>query len=216
MRVYPLFLNDLSNRRCLVIGGGNEAERKVGGLLEADAKVTVISEKMTSQLHSWADQGSIAWLRREYEWGDLRQAALVIATGSNSSQNALIRQEADEEGVLLNVADDPSLCNFIAGSVFRQGPLVISVSTSGCSPALAVRIKQQLAVKFGPEYAAFLELLGSLRETLAAQFPHFSERRARWYALVDSDIIDHLRDDRPDLARERIEQILVASSPDNE
>ncbi len=104
--------------------------------------------------------------------------------------------------------DDVSYCNFIAGSVVRQGPLTMAISTSGCAPALSVRLRQRFQDEFGPEYGVFLEWLRELREPMAARYPDFQERRRRWYALIDSDILDLFRAGRPDLARQRMAEIV--------
>jgi siroheme synthase-like protein len=122
---------------------------------------------------------------------------------------ATICQEAKAERALLNVTDDTARSDFTAGAVMRQGALTIAISTSGCAPALAVRLRQQFERTFGPEYATFLAWLQALREPLAAQYPNFSERRARWYALVDSEILSWLQQGRVDLARQHMAEIIA-------
>jgi siroheme synthase-like protein len=196
----------------VVIGGGPEAERKVAGLLECDAAVTVISPDLTPTLRLWVQTGTIAWLARSYQPGDLHGAHLVIVTDSSRSLRATICQEAEAERVLLNVADDMSQSDFTAGAVMRQGALTIAISTNGCAPALAVRLRQQFERTLGPEYATFLAWLQDLRAPLAQQYPDFTERRARWYTLVDSDILTLLRQGQVDLARQRLAD-LIAEAP---
>ena len=193
MKPYPIFLVGLENKHCIVIGGGHEAESKIRGLLDCDATVTVISNELTPQLQAWAEEGAFTWLKRNYQPGDLRGAFLVIAERATPEINARIFEEAETTGTLINVMDDVEHCTFVAGSVHRQGPLVISISTSGAAPALAVRMRQRFQQEVGPEYAEFLTLLQSLRAPMAEQFPKFSERRERWYQLVDSDVLDLLR-----------------------
>lgn len=201
MNVYPIFLTDLPSRRCIVIGGGAEAERKVEGLLTVNAAVTVISETLTDNLTLWADQRRIAWLPRACQPGDLQGAWLAIATTRDSALAARLKDEAETHGVLLNVTDDVSHSNFVAGSIVRRGPLAIAVSSSGCSPALAARIGRQLEQTFGPEYADFLDLLGELRQPVAARHPSSEARKAVWVRLLDSDVLDLLRRGQPDQAR---------------
>ena len=201
MDVYPIFLTDLQSRRCVVIGGGTEAERKVEGLLAANAAVTVISATLTDNLTLWADEQRIAWLPRPCQPGDLQGAWLAIATTGDSTLAARLKDEAETHGVLLNVADDVPHSNFVAGSVMRRGRLAIAISTSGCSPALAAGIRQQLEQTFGPEYAAFVDLLGDLRQPVAARHPDFEARKALWAQLLDSDVLDLLRQGQPDQAR---------------
>jgi siroheme synthase-like protein len=202
MDVYPIFLVGLQACRCLVIGGDAEAERKAAGLLDSNAAVTVINATLTEQLHTWANAGIITWIPRGYEPGDLQDAWLVIATERESPMIAQIWEEAQARGVLLNVVDDVAHSTFVAGSVMRRGPLTLSISTSGYAPTLAVRLRRQLEQEFGPEYATFLELLKELREPLAARYPRLQERRALWARLLDSDILDLLQANQPDLARQ--------------
>jgi precorrin-2 dehydrogenase / sirohydrochlorin ferrochelatase len=185
MKGYPIFLIGLADKRCVVVGGGREAERKVTGLLECDAAVTVISVDLTAQLRLWAEGGTITWMARSYQRGDLQGAYVV---------------------------DDASHSNFITGAVMRQGALTIAISTSGCAPTLAVRLRQQLERTFGPEYALFLDWLRAVRGLLAARYPNFTERRAHWYALVDSEILSWLKQGRIDLARQRMAEI-IADTP---
>ena len=213
MNVYPIFLNNLAGRRCVVVGGDHEAERKAGGLLECDAAVVVISPDLNEPLRQWADAGQIAWIPRGYQRGDLHEAFLAIVSEADPATAEAIWEEAQTEKVLLNTMDDVPHCTFVAGSVVRRGPLVVSISTSGCAPVLAVRLRQHLEQTLGPEYEAFLALSAALRAPLAARFPDFSERRRRWYALIDSDILDLLRAGDLDTAHQRIEEIMGVELP---
>ena len=214
MQGYPIFLTGLAAKRCVVVGGGSAAERKVTGLLECDAAVTVISADLTPPLRLWAEGGTIRWMARSYQCGDLQGAHLVIVTDGSPTMRAAIYHEAETERVLLNVEDDTSHSNFISGAVMRQGALTIAISTSGYAPTLAVRLRQQFESTFGPEYALFLDWLRAVRAPLAAQYPNFSERRARWYALVDSEILSWLQQGRLDLARQRMAEIIADATAD--
>ncbi len=213
MHVYPIFLNDLAGRRCVVVGGGHEAERKAQGLLDAGAAVTLLGPVLTPALRRWAASGRITWIARGYRPGDLRDAFLVIVSEADPDAAEALWQEAQAEKALINTMDDVPLCTFVAGSVVRRGPLVVSISTSGCAPALAVRLRQRLEQIFDPDYASFLEMLGSLRPAMAARFPDFEERRRRWYALVDAVLPDVLRAGDLAAARRRVEDIIGAPVP---
>ena len=208
MNVYPIFLNNLEGRRCVVIGGGHEAERKVEGLLDCDASVTVISSDLSDRLRQWAEAGRVTWIPRTYQSGDLQDAFLVIVSETNPDATEPIWQEAQAQKALINAMDDVPHCTFVAGSVVRRGPLAVAISTSGCAPALSVRLRQHLEETLGPEYALFLELMGSLRAPMAARFPDFETRRRHWYALVDSDILALLKAGDLDAAHRRIEEIV--------
>lgn len=208
MKVYPIFLNNLGGRRCLVVGGDHEAERKAEELLACDADVVVISPDLTEPLQRWAEAGRLSWVERDYRPGDLRGAFLVIVSETNPARTAPIWEEAQAERVLINAMDDVPHCTFVAGSVVRRGPLVISISTSGCAPALSVRMRQAMEAEYGPEYGEFLELLRALREPMAAHHADFEERRRRWYALVDSDVLELLSRGERAAVHRRLEEVL--------
>lgn len=209
MKVYPVFLHNLGARRCVVVGGGTEAERKVSGLLEAEASVTVIAATATPQLAEWAAEGTIDWLQRTYEDGDLAGAFLVICATEDPGLNACVAAAAAAAGALVNAVDDVAHSNFVAGSVVRRGPLVIGISTSGTAPALAVRLREQLEETCGSEFEEFLEMMAILRPQMGARFPAFDQRRSRYYALVDSDILTLLRRNAPEEADCRLRAILA-------
>lgn len=220
MQVYPIFLNNLKGRRCVVFGGTHEAERKVADLLACGADVVLISETATPRLRSWAEEGRLTWHPRGYQPGDLRDAFLTIVATPNPEATKPIWQEAQRERVLINAMDDVPHCTFVAGSVVRRGSLVIAISTSGQAPALSVRLREALEERLGPEYALFLDLMGALRLLMATHYPDFTERKARWYALVDSEVLDLLRQQRFAEARARIIELVgdavAAGLPDAE
>lgn len=204
---YPVYI-EMRDQPCVVIGGGKIAEGKVDGLLAAQANVTVISPELTLHLHDLVENKEITYLARTYQPGDLTGAFMVICATDQSEINHQVWQEATANHQLVNVVDDTPRCNFIAPSILRQGDLTIAISTSGRAPALAVRLKERLQREIGPEYARFLELAGELREPLARQLPDFETRKALWYELVDSEILDVLADGDEKKAREIISRVV--------
>jgi siroheme synthase-like protein len=211
MKPYPVFLIGLERRRCVVVGGCTEAARKIEGLLECGAAVTVIAPAVPDRVRELAAGGHLEWIDRDFRAGDLLGAFLVIATAKEPRVRERIWSEASTAGALVNVVDDTAHCNFIAGSVVRRGALTVALSTAGCAPALAVRLRERLERELGPEYAAFLDLLSELREPLRRRFPDFEQRRAIWYELVDSDVLDHVRRGRSDLGRRRAGEVVRAA-----
>ncbi len=207
MKPYPLFLIGLERRHCLVIGGGSEAEFKVRGLLDCEATVTVISPRLTEGLQAWSEQGRLTWIRRDYQPGDLQGAFLVIAERGDPARAEAIYREAEAEKALVTVMDDIPHCSAVAGSVVRQGALTIAISTAGAAPALAVRLRQKFEAAFGPEYGHFLAWMQALRPEMAAAYPAFSERRRRWYDLIDSDVLSLIEAGEFPRARTRIAEI---------
>lgn len=208
MPPFPVFLNNLHEQRSVVIGGNHEAERKVGELLEVDANITLIAPDATEALKEWAHEEAIEWIHRDYQYGDLEGAFLAIVSETNPERTHPIWKEAKERNVLFNAMDDIPHCNFFNGSFIRQGPLVISISTTGAAPALSVRLRQEMEDTFGSEYETFLHIMQDLRDPMAEHYPDFDERRDRWYEIVDSDVLDLLRQGRRGDAIARIESIV--------
>lgn len=208
MKSYPICLVNLQDERCLVVGGGAVAERKARSLLQAEARVTVISPILTGGLQQLVEEGRMEWVPRAYQQGDLAEAFLVIGATDDTDTNERVWQEAVERGLLVNIVDDLARCNFIVPSLVRRGDLCLAISTGGKSPALAKRLRERLEAEFGPEYAEFVALLGDLRERVKAKYPETEERKATWYRLVDSDIIELIRQGRDDLVRQRVREIV--------
>jgi siroheme synthase-like protein len=204
VKTYPVFLVGLAQRRTVVLGGGEEAERKAAGLLGAGAAVTVVAEEVTPGLAALAHAGRLAWVERDYREGDLAGAFLVVSTGTDRDRHARAWREARATGALINAVDDVEHCDFIAGSVVRRGDLVVAISTGGAAPALAVRLRERLERTLGPEYGELVDLLAELRALLTERVPDFAERRALWYELVDSAALADLRAGRRARARGRL------------
>ena len=197
---YPAFL-DLRGRRAVVVGGGAIAEQKVVGLLDAGARVTVISPTVSRRLDDLESAGTVTIGRRPYRPGDLAGACLAIAATDDRAVNRAVWAEAEARGVLLNAVDDLPHCSFIAPAIHRQGDVAVAISTAGKSPALAVRLRERIGRLIGPEYATLLELLVELRAELTRRVPDARIRTRLWYRIVDSDAIEWVR--RGDIAGAR-------------
>ena len=135
----------LTGRRCVVVGGGEIGLEKVEGLLACDGRVVLIAPEAEPELQRLASEGSIEWIRREYETGDLEATFIAIAATNDTDVNIRVYNDAERRAMLVNVVDVPPLCNFILPAIVRTGPLAIAISTAGASPALAKRIKAQIA-----------------------------------------------------------------------
>lgn len=165
MGYYPIFV-EMTNRPCVVIGGGVVAERKVEALLNAGATVTVISPSLTGLLHSQLEAGKIRYVGREYRPGDLNGFEMVFVATGDKKVNSVVAQEARERGVWINAADDPSHCDFILPSVLQRGDLVVAVATGGSSPALSRAIREELESYFTKDYAELTEVAAEVRREL--------------------------------------------------
>ena len=153
----------LGGRPVLVVGAGHVAEAKIGGLLKTGARIRVVTLQATEQVREWGRSGRIALEERAFSIADLDGAFLVVVATSSNTVNELVFGEAQRRGVLCNVVDVPEQCDFFYPAVVRRGDLQIAISTSGQSPSLAQRLRQQLERQFGPGYAAWVAELGETR-----------------------------------------------------
>jgi precorrin-2 dehydrogenase/sirohydrochlorin ferrochelatase len=192
MKYYPAFL-DLRKRPCTVVGGGAVAERKALSLLTAGADVTVISPSLTPKLHELSVSGKITHLQKNFEEQDIDRAFLVIAATDSPEVNSGAARACGKKNVLVNVAVPPAESSFIVPSVVERGDLLIAVSTGGASPALSKKVRQELEKQYGPEYGLLLRELASLRKRMLEEVPDEDARRKIFQAIVDSDILDLLR-----------------------
>jgi precorrin-2 dehydrogenase/sirohydrochlorin ferrochelatase len=206
----PINLN-IEHKRCVVVGGGVVAQRKVETLLRFEAKVEVVSPKLTPQLEKLAQDGQISYCPREYSFSDLKGAYLVIAATDDAEMNNLVSQEAASYKVLVNVVNSEKDSTFIFPAILKRGDLVISTTTCGKSPALARKIKQELEQTYGEEYEQYLALLGKFRAELKNIIPDPERRKKAWDKLLSSELLELIREGREDLAEERIKQCLLSS-----
>jgi precorrin-2 dehydrogenase / sirohydrochlorin ferrochelatase len=161
--LFPMFLK-LVGKRCLVVGAGKVGEPKIGGLIDTGASIHVIALEASEAVHGWARDDKIALELRAFVPEDLDGMALAVVATSSRAVNEAIYQEAQPRGVLCNVVDVPEYCDFYYPAVVRRGDLQIAVSTSGQSPSLAQKIRQQLERQFGPGYARWVAELGATRK----------------------------------------------------
>jgi siroheme synthase-like protein len=177
----------LSGRRCVVVGGGEVGLEKVEGLLACGAEVTLVAPDAVSPLQELAREGSIRWERREYRSEDLDQSFLVIAATANTNVNIRVFEDAEARTMLVNVVDVPPLCNFILPAIIRTGPLAIAISTAGASPALAKRIRDEIAEEYGEPYARLAVLLNEVRGWAKATLPTYQDRKAFFESIVNGE-----------------------------
>jgi siroheme synthase-like protein len=177
----------LTNRRCVVVGGGEIGLEKVEGLLACNGRVVLIAPEAEPELERLAGEGSIEWVRREYETGDLEATFIAIAATNDTDVNIRVYDDAERRAMLVNVVDVPPLCNFILPAIVRTGPLAIAISTAGASPALAKRIKNQIADEFGEPYARLAVLLNDVRGWAKGTLPTYQDRKAFFEGIVNGE-----------------------------
>lgn len=181
---YPISLN-IHKKKCVVVGGGEIALRKVRGLLEQGAVVQVITPTLCPELNCLAESKAISVLQRNYESGDLKGTCIAIAATTETETNKRVAMEAKRQGILVNVVDDPERSDFIVPSYIHRGELTIAVSTAGRSPALARKIRTRLETDFGKEYASLVALVGEVRSELKQR--GVTINKSAWQKALDLD-----------------------------
>jgi precorrin-2 dehydrogenase/sirohydrochlorin ferrochelatase len=177
----------LTGRRCVVVGGGEVGLEKVEGLLACDGRVVLVAPDAVPELRELAAEGSIQWLRRDYRAGDLKGTFIAIAATDDTDVNIRVYEDAERRAMLVNVVDVPPLCNFILPAIVRTGPLAIAISTAGASPALAKRIKREIADAYGEPYARLAVLLNEARGWAKATLPTYQDRKAFFEEIVNGE-----------------------------
>ena len=196
---YPVQLV-VTGRRCVVVGAGRIAARKIDPLLAAGADVHVIAPDVGDEVRAWAGAGRLVVSEREFEPTDLDDAWLATtATGVPAVDHAVF-EAGEARRVWVNSADDPANCSFTLTSVVRQGDLVVTIGTGGRSPALAAWLRRRLTEELGPEYATLLDVLSEAREELRAAGR--SSEDPDWQSAIDSGMLDAIRAGRVDEAKE--------------
>ena len=205
---YPVTLR-LAGRRCLVVGGGVVAARKVDGLRDAGAVVTVVAPEMCPALEARTD---VALARRAYRRGEVAGYWLAIAATNDPGTNRAAFLDGEAAGVWVNGADDPANCSFTLPSVLRRGDLTVAVSTGGRSPALARWVRRRLAEELGPEFEALLDLLADQRQAVLGQGG--STEDLNWDTAIDDELLQLVRAGEMTSARQRLAARLRSSSAD--
>lgn len=207
-KYYPICV-DLNRRRCLVVGAGRVAARKAVSLLEAGALVRVVSPEAVKEVAELAGEGKIDWQRRTFAESDLDGVFLVVGATGDPEVNRQVYQAADSASILVNIVDQPDLCNFIVPALIRRGEFQIAISSGGASPFLARRVREALEQRFGQHYGELVRELSRIREGLKEKLPDESRRRQFWQLLIDLDFFDSLSVDEIHVkVRERAEECL--------
>ena len=201
MRYYPVFL-DLTDRPCVVIGGGEVATRKVEGLLAAGAQVTVVSPDLSPALVGLRQEGRIQHIEREYREGDLEGFQVCMVATDDGTVNARVAQEGRDRRVWVNASDDPANCDFILPSVIRKGDVVVAASTGGASPALARRLREEMEAFLSDDYAPLADLLREVRRELRQR--RITVEPEVWQRAIDGTLRALLAQRRYGEAKDRL------------
>ncbi|MDQ0203917.1 precorrin-2 dehydrogenase/sirohydrochlorin ferrochelatase family protein [Pectinatus haikarae] len=210
--MYPVNLI-LDEKACVVVGGGEVAYRKIEGLLSAAAAVTVIAPDITEKLFSMYEKGLFAWVKKSYEDGDIKGFFLAVCATDDEEINRRVAAEAKKEGILINVVDRLSLCDFAMPAVIRRGDLLVTSSTNGKSPAMAREIRRELEKFLDAGYAPFIEIMAGLRKEAMTVIPTFREREEFWRSTLDENILKMVREGKLGEAEDKIRNAISSFGP---
>ena len=203
-KYYPIFLN-IQDKKCVVVGGGNVAWRKVCSLKEAGAKVVVVSPDFCPELEK---EAGIERIQQKYDAGHLKGASLVVASTDDGEVTKKVYYDAIESGILVNVVDKPEFCSFIVPASVMRGDLCISISTGGASPALARNIREYLERQFGEEYDEFTKLLSEMRRKMLSEIKDELVRRDILQRIAGLDMLEVVKKKGVLEAKKRILEIV--------
>ena len=204
MDFLPVFMN-VKGRKCLVVGGGKVASRKVFMLLRAGAAVTVVSPELCQDLEIRKNEAEIIHLPRGFEEGDLQDCRLVIAATNDETVNRTVSELAQQKGIPVNVVDAPDLCSFIVPSIIDRNPVQIAISTGGASPVLARLLRSRLETFIPSAYGRLARLVESFREKVKTKFSSSDEIRTFWEQILEGPVADNLIAGKDKMARELLE-----------
>lgn len=203
---YPVNLV-LAGRPVLVVGGGSVAAAKVRGLLEAGARVHVVATEVGGEVRAM----DVTWEQRPYERGEVAGYRYVVACTDDADANQAVYDDAEMAGIFVNAADDPERCSATLPARLHRGPLLVTVSTSGQSPALAAWLRDRLGEVVGPEYETLVDVLAEARSALAEAGR--SRPPADWRRALDSGMLDLIREGRIGDAKTLLAAALAAEPP---
>ena len=201
--MYPVNLI-LDDKPVIVLGGGHVALRKIEGLLEAKAKVTVVSPEIVEGIKKLVENKEIAWIKKCYEKSDLKGFELIVCAVGNEEVNKVVYADAHELRILINVVDRFELCDFALPAKIRRGNLLVTFSTNGKSPALSRYLRQTMEKEFDDTYAIWLDRLNMLRGEAIAALPTADDREIFWRSALSDDVMALVKQKKYDEAEESI------------
>ncbi len=210
MDFFPIFL-DIKNKRCLVVGGGNVAERKTASLLKSGADVILVSPDLTQNLSTWRDMGQLSHQPREFLADDLHGSHLVIAATNKPAINRQISELANQQRIPVNVVDQPELCSFILPSVIDRSPVVAAISTGGASPVLARLIRSRLESLIPAGYGRLADLCNRFRQRVKETFVNPADRKLFWERTLEGGVAERVFSGHENEANHLMEKALANS-----
>lgn len=207
MQALPIFFN-ISNRLCIVIGGGDVATRKVTMLLKANADIKLIAPEICHELHALVDAGRIRFIRGEYAPSQLAGACMVVAATDDEAVNAAVSRDAQALNIPVNVVDAPELCTFTMGSIIDRSPIVIAVSSEGNAPVLARYIRSKIETLLPAGYGRIAGIAGEFRDKVKAKFATTQQRRRFWEDVFQGPLVERVLSGQEQAARELLQDLI--------
>ncbi len=211
MDFLPIFMN-VKGEKCLVVGGGKIASRKVFMLLRAGATVSVVSPELCQDLSIRKNEGEINHIDRSFSDDDLLNCKIVIAATNDENVNRHVSELAKSKGIPVNVVDAPALCSFIVPSIIDRNPVQIAISTGGASPVLARLLRSRLETFIPAAYGRLATLVESFREKVKQKFSNSDEIRTFWEQILEGPVADNLIAGKDKVARELLETAVESAS----
>lgn len=212
MQFLPIFMK-LRDRPCLVVGAGQVAARKVYLLHRAGAKVTVVAPQICDELQRWANTSDISYMAREFQTKDIQHQALVIAATDSHAVNQQVAKLAEEQGIPVNVVDEPELGTYIMPSIIDRSPVQIAISTGGASPVLARLLRARLETFIPAAYGRLASLLERYRQKVKSRFHSSDETRRFWEEIIEGPIAEMLVAGKDKAAEEALEKAVESAKP---
>jgi uroporphyrin-III C-methyltransferase/precorrin-2 dehydrogenase/sirohydrochlorin ferrochelatase len=211
MHALPIFMN-ITNRRCVVIGGGEVAARKVTTLLKANAAITLYSPELSHELQDLANVGKISYINANFEASQLAGACMVIAATDDKAVNTAVSIAAKVQNIPVNVVDAPNLCTFTMASIVERSPIVIAISSEGNAPVLARYIRTKIETMLPTGYGRIAHIAGEFRDKVKAKFATTQERRIFWEGVLQGPIVERILSGQEAAARVALDEVLSEES----
>jgi precorrin-2 dehydrogenase / sirohydrochlorin ferrochelatase len=205
MPVFPIFV-DLEDKKCVVIGGGNVATRKIDTLLTFNPCITVISPEISDRIQQLKLEGKVTVLNKKYSEGDLEDAFITIAAASDTNVNERVYKEAIKRNIHVNIADCPDKCTFIFPSIVSRCEVVVGISTSGSFPAMSKYIRQSVEKALPKDLSQIIQILKDFRKRAVLEIKSLDKRKELINRLID-EVAFFKNDFSEERIRLRIEEI---------
>ncbi|PRR82210.1 precorrin-2 dehydrogenase/sirohydrochlorin ferrochelatase family protein [Clostridium vincentii] len=206
-KYYPMMLN-IENKKCLIVGGGDIAHRKIFELIEYGASITVVSPNINEKIKVLADNSVINYIKDRYDKSYIEDIYIVVASTNDFKVNNQIFRDCSERRILVNIVDDPKNCSFIVPSKIKRGDLTIAISTNGKSPTLSRCIRENLEKIYDEDYETFLNILGDVRQEVMGKFKDYSKKKEIFNVIMKRDYLTKLKLFGEDIVREELDEYL--------